>query len=181
MVTSGFRAEETTQLTWDDIEFHDDKQTYYCRGVGKGGKAFHQPLYADAVDACRSYFRKAFKRKPESEDWMFWTLPSNARKLRRKLCTNAMWKIVKNEIGEPAKANGIINRKINFYPHLLRKTYATLLYEQGMGLADIKVLTRHSNLSTLENHYLDTRQLPTRFIDKALGRTSPGGSHERTE
>ena len=42
--TTGLRAEEISSLTWGDFEYIEDKHQWYCNGIGKGSKPFHQPV-----------------------------------------------------------------------------------------------------------------------------------------
>lgn len=165
LVTSGLRTDELCQLRWKDVELVDGKWTAVFSG--KGGKDAEQELYGPAVESCREYFRAAFKRDPQADDSLFWTLPRYPGDRIRPLPYHALWARVK-QVGEKAKAEGVIKRDIIFSPHLFRRSYATILYKNGMGLKAVQAKTRHANIDTLLKHYVYDDELATPYLERVL-------------
>jgi integrase len=166
LATSGLRANELSQLRWKDLECFENKWT--CCFIGKGGKEAEQELYPPAVEACRVYFKKHFRRDPSPEDCLFYTIPTFADDETRQLPCHCLWYRI-HKIGERAREKGIIKRDLQFSPHLLRRTYATLLYRDGMGIRGIQQKTRHSNIETLAKHYLYDDDQATPYLTKIIG------------
>ena len=72
------------------------------------------------------------------------------------------------DIGKAARENGIIKREMTFSPHLLRRTYATILYREGMGIKAIQEKTRHASVDTLMKHYVKDEDPAEGYLTKAL-------------
>lgn len=165
LATSGLRAEELLQLRWKNIEFFEGKVTAYF--TGKGEKEAEQELYEPAVRVCTEYFKKAFNRIPRPEDHLFWTIPAYNGEKMRPLRYPALWKRI-SKVGDKIKEIGIIKRDIVISPHLFRRTYATLLYKEGMQLKAIQNKTRHANINVLVQHYIYDEEPATPFLEKAF-------------
>jgi site-specific recombinase XerD len=170
LITSGLRADELCQLHWKDIEALDGSIKAFF--TGKGNKDAEQELYGPAVQACREYFRKAFKRDPAPVDNLFYTIES-AGHPAKPLTPHCLWERSKR-IGAGAKKEGIIKRDIIFSPHLFRRSYATLLNKSGMRLKSIQVKTRHSNIETLTKHYIDNSESAWPYLQKLFKNDKKG-------
>lgn len=166
LVTSGLRSAELCQLKWKNVEFFEG--SYSCSFLGKGNKPAEQELYSKAVEACKLAFWEQFRRNPYPGDSLFWTVQAYPGDIPRPLTYHTLWNRTK-EIGKKAKDAGIIKRDITFSPHLMRRSYATLLYKSGMGLKAIQGKTRHSNIATLTNHYIDDSEKSTPYLKKIFG------------
>lgn len=162
LITSGLRADELCQLRWKDIEVLDGSIKAFF--TGKGNKDAEQELYGPAVRACREYFRKAFNRDPDPENFLFYTLDRAGHKVK-KMTPHCLWERVQR-IGKGAKQEEIIKRNINITPHTFRRSYATLLNKSGMKLKAIQAKTRHSNIETLTKHYIDDAEPAGKYLDK---------------
>jgi integrase len=79
---------------------------------------------------------KAFQRKPKPEDALFWTVPAYSHDSPRPMPYPTLWYRI-HKIGKEAKETGVIKRELIFSPHLFRRTYATCLYKNGMGIKAI--------------------------------------------
>ena len=165
LVTSGLRADELCQLRWKDIECFERKWTAVF--IGKGGKVAEQELYSPAVEATKKYFIKAFKHDPRSDDSLFWTIQVYKGDTPRPMPYHTLWRRVKS-VGETAMNQGIIKRKLDFTPHLFRRSYATNLYRMGMKIKAIQEKTRHTNINTLIKHYIHDDEIASPYIDKIL-------------
>jgi integrase len=165
LATSGLRAAELCQLRWGDLECFEDRWT--CTFIGKGNKEAEQELYAPAVEAVKTYFKKHFHRDPGPEDHLFYTIPAFADDEIRPMPYHVLWYRI-HKTGEKAREREIIKRDLQFSPHLLRRTYATLLYRQGMGIRAIQQKTRHSNIEVLAKHYLYDDDQASPYLEKIL-------------
>ncbi len=165
LVTSGLRASELCQLHWQDLDFTEG--TWTARFTGKGELSAEQELYAPAVEACREYFRAAFHRDPRPEDALFWTSPVLPGESPAPMQYHVLWHRVR-QIGERARATGVLKRELQFSPHLFRRSYATTLYKSGMGLKAIQEKTRHASIEVLTRHYIDDGEKASGYFDKVL-------------
>lgn len=164
LVTSGLRASEFCQLRWGDIEEYEGM--YTAKFIGKGRREAEQELYAPAVEACRAYFRAHFRRKPKPSDALFYSNPNNGRE-PIPLCYATLWRRVTN-VGAAARSAGIVKRDYEFSPHLFRRTYATVLYREGMRLKALAAKTRHSSINILTEHYIHDEDPATPYLNKVF-------------
>ena len=165
LITSGLRAAELCQLIWKDVEFSSGAWT--ARFIGKGEREAEQELYAPAVEAARICFLKQFGKEPSREDHLFYSLAAYNGDNPRPMTPHRLWVRV-NEIGERAKAEGILTREIEFSSHLFRRTYATLLYKSGMKLKALAEKTRHSSIEILAKHYINDEEPASPYFVKML-------------
>jgi integrase len=163
LITSGLRAMELCQLKWKDFE--RSGETWKAFFIGKGGKEAEQELYSPAVASCLDYFRKQFKRNPEPEDFLFYTVPRFNGDENKPLSYRALWYRI-TQTGKQAGKQGIIKRELSFTPHLMRRTYATVLYKSGMQIKAIQGKTRHASIETLVKHYIHDEEPATPYFNK---------------
>jgi len=169
LVTSGLRASELCQLSWKDLECFIEK--WSCTFIGKGGKEAEQELFPPAVEACKAYFKKHFRRDPRPEDHLFYTIPVFADDEIKPMPYHVLWYRI-HKVGEKIKAEGIIKRELQISPHLFRRTYATSLYREGMKIRAIQEKTRHSNVETLMKHYVHDDDQATPYLIKIIGQVA---------
>jgi len=165
LTTSGLRSAELIQLRWKDLELFEG--TWTARFIGKGGKEAEQELYTEAVEACRRYFRAQFRRDSRPEDVLFWTQPCFPGDQPRPMPYHTLWRRIK-EIGQTARAAGVITRELEFSPHLFRRSYATCLYKSGMGIKAIQEKTRHANIEVLVKHYIHDEEPAGPYFERML-------------
>jgi integrase/recombinase XerD len=163
--TSGLRASELCQLRWQDLDYSEG--TWTARFIGKGGLSAEQELYPAAVEACRQYFRAAFRRDPAPVDALFWTAPALPGATPAPMEYHVLWFRV-HTIGARARGTGILTRELQFSPHLFRRSYATALYKSGMGLKAIQEKTRHASMEVLTRHYISDEAPASPYFDKIL-------------
>ncbi|MBW8003644.1 MAG: tyrosine-type recombinase/integrase [Planctomycetes bacterium] len=162
LTATGLRAAEVSALRWKDLYLDETAGAWYCSGIGKGLKPFEQEIASvEAVDACLSYFKKAFKRDPRPEDPLF-----HGDK-NEPINPHGLWYRLK-KLGERAVRAGVITRELQFSPHLLRRTAGTLLDAAGMSPVGIQNFLRHESLETTANHYIDNRQKASPFLKEVF-------------
>jgi site-specific recombinase XerD len=177
LATSGLRASELCALRWGDLGELEGKWTALF--IGKGDKEAEQELFAPAVEACRLYFLRQFRRVPKPEDALFWTVPIFRHQTPASMTPHTLWTRIKG-IGTAAVDARIIARELQFSPHLFRRSYATLLYKSGMKLKAIQNLTRHASIETLCKHYVDDSEPATPYLANALASKEDRVSREET-
>ena len=162
---SGLRAAELCGLRWRDLDQVDG--VWVARFTGKGDKSAEQEIYAPAVEATLEVFRKQHRRDPRPDDAIFYTIPLLSTQTVTPMKAHTLWARVAR-VGKLAREAGILTRDLQFSPHLFRRSYATALYKSGMGLKAIQEKTRHSNITTLTEHYIDDAAPATPFLRKAF-------------
>jgi site-specific recombinase XerD len=165
LVTSGLREDELLQVLYGNLKYLEGEWTAVF--TGKGDKEAEQELYGPAVEASRAYFKKAFGRDPRSDDAVFYTLPAFPGETPRPLQYHTLWRRIQ-EIGAVLREAGILKRDLQFSPHLFRRSCATNLYKQGMGIEAVQAKTRHENIETLLKHYVDDEEPANKYIEKML-------------
>lgn len=164
LYATGLRGSELCSMTWGDLEL--DEGFWYVNGIGKGEKPFRQEVVdPEAVKVAERYFKKAFKRKPRSEDHVFWTVPAYNGDTRRPLQYHPLYIRIVN-IGKAVRAAGVITRDLEFTPHLLRRSIITNLSKAGMRVKALQKFSRHSSVNTLLKHYVDDEEPARNFADK---------------
>lgn len=159
LATSGLRAAEALSLTYGDI--YEVDGFHYCRFVQKGGDLAKQELFPAAINAMRDAFKAIHGRVPLEGDGLFWTM------YRKPMPYHTLWKRM-TDIGARAVAEGIIRGDILFTPHLMRRTFATVLHGAGMSIKAVQGNTRHKNSSTLTEHYLKNKENTTPYFADML-------------
>jgi integrase len=164
LYATGLRGSELCSMKWEDIELDEDEGTHYVNGIGKGSKPFRQEVVdPEAIRAARKYFRKAFKRKPRADDFVFWTVPAYHGDIRRPLPYVTLYRRIVG-IGEAVRKAGIITRALEFTPHLLRRSIITQLSKAGMRAKALQKFSRHSSVSTLMKHYIDDEEPARKYF-----------------
>jgi integrase len=165
LATSGLRASELLQIRWKDIE-EDPDGALKASFIGKGGRYDEQELQRPAVEACKSYFRRAFGRDPGPDDHLLYTLAEFSEV--RPISYDTL-RLLVIRMGEIARAAGIVRRELTWSPHMFRRCYATTLYRVGMGLKAIQAKTRHRSMDTLLQHYIHDEEPAAPYLQKLFG------------
>lgn len=137
----GFRVSELTGLNLNDISF----EFGYIRCKGKGNKERIVPLGQLALKSLQEYlgFSRphllAKNKKPRVIDRNTLFLNSRGKPLSRQ----GVWLILKKW----AENKGIDS---DFYPHLLRHSFATHLLDHGADLRSVQEMLGHADISTTQ-------------------------------
>jgi hypothetical protein len=126
----GLRISEAIRVRLDEL----DLQAYLLRGTGKGGKAFELPLppHLEAI------LIEALQARPPqaTHPYLLWRLDDPTQPLSR----SGAWKIVRR-LGLQALGRPL-------WPHLMRHSFATFLYQKTMDLGQVQRALRHSKIQT---------------------------------
>ncbi|MBO1322486.1 tyrosine-type recombinase/integrase [Acanthopleuribacter pedis] len=146
---TGIRKSELLNLKIEHILF--DREDILIQ-KGKGQKDRLLPMIPRLVDILTLYF-KVREQEGYTTSFFFPALRTNSRLGSKSL--QRMVNILKEQSG------------INFYPHLLRHTFATQLLSQGVTLPDVSFFLGHANVqSTLP--YLHSAVNPYRTTIRKL-------------
>lgn len=159
MMFTGLRVGELIPLTWKDIDFDlnainvnksvaRECNTYKVKRNTKNGKSRIVPFPEVLVD-------KLTQAKLVSSSK--YILPKSDNKMQTPTSWKKLWQSYINElnyINLPSNKN--INRynpngfdkSIKITPHMLRHTYATMLYTSGVDVKTASKLLGHSSIST---------------------------------
>ena len=168
LLTSGLRAAELCQLRWSDLE-QEEVGIWTASFVGKGGKEASQELYDPAIAATKDYFQAQFQRDPRPEDHLFYSLSAYPGDQPRPMTPHRLWVRIK-QIGQGARDAGVVKRDLNFSPHLFRRSFATLLYKQGMKIKAIQAKTRHASIEVLVKYYIHDEEPASPYFERLLVR-----------
>jgi len=139
MPLCGLRSEEITRLKLTDISQLDGWVIFSF--TGKGAKPRQVPLLRQGNAILRSYltgWRASYKHP---SPWLF---PGH------KLDTPMGTRTVRRWAGKIAEETGIDALS----PHVLRKTYTTMLDAMGVSPLMTAQLVGHTHLRTTKNHYI---------------------------
>lgn len=146
LVGTGLRASEACALTWGDVEQDRDAGAWFVVGIGKGGKPFRQEV--GLPEALEALARGSGREGP----------------LLRRQDGSAMDRQALHyqvaRIGRAATEAGVVSgtRRVQWSPHLFRRTFATVLYRAGVKVKALAELTRHASVETLTTHYVDDHE-----------------------
>jgi site-specific recombinase XerD len=167
---AAMRVGELTGLKVCDL--HLDAEIPYIRILGKGGKYRSVPIMKRTVGHLRGYLREFHGNIPDPVSPLFYAVTHG---MRHGLSDDCIQKVLK-EYAEKCRKEGVPMPE-DIYFHMLRKTRAMSLYQEGCPLSYIQQMLGHENISTTSGFYafvtLDT-------LAKALERTNPeGGNAEK--
>jgi site-specific recombinase XerD len=144
MFAAGLRIREACRLQVDDL----DAERGVIRVTGKGGRERQAALHPRLLEALRAYWREVRPVPP----WLF------TGRVGNPLDTDQARKVFKDAVRD----SGLAKRAT---PHALRHTYATLLLEQGTGLAVIQALLGHTTIRSTERYLHVATHLLTASTD----------------
>lgn len=160
---AAMRVGELVNLKVENL--HLDAETPYIRILGKGEKYRSVPLMKKTVSHLKIYLREFHKDPLESAQPLFYAVTHG---MIHRLSDDCIQKVLKKQV-EECKAHGIkMPPSVHF--HMLRKTRAMNLYQEGCPLSYIQQMLGHENISTTSGFYafatLDT-------LAKAIEKTNP--------
>ncbi|WP_251137038.1 tyrosine-type recombinase/integrase [Exiguobacterium sp. s193] len=134
---SGMRLSEMTQLTWNDLDFHEGT----IRVIGKGNKERVIPLAQPARIALRKYAAH-YQLSMRGTEAVF-------EKQGKPLSPRAVQHILKRHTDRLRPVLPFLERK-HITPHKLRHTFATRLATGGVDVLTIQQLLGHESVATTQ-------------------------------
>jgi len=161
---SAMRVSELLNLQVRDINM--DPENGYLRVVGKGSKERIIPLLTLTIEHLQQYMR-LFHGEKEPSTYIFYTVIKGHAD--RMSCGNAE-RIVQKYADLARKE--VATMPLSVYPHMLRRSRATALVQNGVNMEVVARLLGHENIATTEAHYA---RISTEVIRKAMESTEPEG------
>lgn len=151
---AGLRIDELLSMKVFDLNFNNIK-TIIVRH-GKGDKKREIPISDDTAEILKIYIKDY---NLTQNDYLF----SNSKK--EKLCSNAIRKIIKENVKLAKKEDDNFPNKVN--PHQFRHSKATHLVNQGVSIVEVKEFLGHADLSSTQI-YITTDLLKKREALKTI-------------
>jgi site-specific recombinase XerD len=145
MYDTAARVQEVLDLTLGSL--HLDSKVPFITIFGKGSKCRNVPLMSKTVAHLKHYL-KGFHNSSTNEDPVFY---ATTHGIRHKLSDDSLQKMIKKYCRQCA-ANGV-EMPIKPHCHMIRKTRAMDLYQNGVPLTHIQQLLGHENISTTSGFY----------------------------
>lgn len=163
---AAIRVGELISLKVENL--HLDAETPYIRILGKGGKYRSVPLMKKTVRHLLNYLEEFHKNPPEPKAPLFYAVTHGST---HRLSDDCIQKVLKKYV-EECRRRGI-GMPVSVHFHMLRKTRAMSLYQEGCPLSYIQQMLGHENISTTSGFYafvtLDT-------LAKAIEKTNPANA-----
>ena len=164
---AAMRIGEMTKLKVGSLFLDAEKP--YIRILGKGEKCRSVPLMGKTVQHLRRYIREFHGDIPDMEAPLFYSVTHGRI---HGLSDDGIQKVLK-KYTEKCRNEGIdMPSSVHF--HMVRKTRAMSLYQEGCPLSYIQQMLGHENISTTSGFYafvtLDT-------LSKAIEKANPSGEN----
>ncbi len=150
---------------------HLDAEIPYVRILGKGEKYRSVPLMGRTVEHLRRYLHEFHGDIPDLAAPLFYAVTHGRI---HSLSDDCIQKVLK-KYTEKCRANGI-HMPTNVHFHMLRKTRAMNLYQEGCPLSYIQQMLGHENISTTSGFYAF---VTLNTLAKAIEKANP--DRENTE
>ena len=135
----GLKVSELINLKTDDLFLNDG----YIK-IESAGSSRYVPIYKGASKAVRNYIAKGRCQVTGDKKNTFLFLNRDGKPVTRQ----GLWKILKT-YGEKA----CIKKEVT--PHLIRRSMAVHLVENGAGIFDVKDILGHKNITLTKNYVKD--------------------------
>ena len=143
---TAIRAEELVKLSLRDVHFDLEKPYLFIEG--KGAKQRNVPLSPNMLPLVKDYV-KEFHPEPRDYDTPFVYI--FLKGTQQRMTVSNIERIVA-KYGQRARATNP-NLPESIYPHMLRRTRATLWYRAGVPIETIASLLGHEKIETTRAHY----------------------------
>lgn len=160
---AAMRIGELVSLKVENL--HLDAEIPYIRILGKGGKYRSVPLMEKTLRHLMNYLGEFHKDPSEPTIPLFYAVTHGRV---HRLSDDCVQKVLKKSVDKCRKDGIKMPGSVHF--HMLRKTRAMNLYQEGCPLSYIQQMLGHENISTTSGFYafvtLDT-------LAKAMEKTNP--------
>lgn len=157
------RAQELVNITLRDLHLSNVKSPFVTL-TGKGNKSRNVPLMEKTIEHLNHYLQE-FHPHPNNDDPLFYSIRDGRP---HALSTDSANLLLGNYAKQARSICSEIPRHVHC--HLIRKTRAMNLYQQGMPLTIIMEMLGHKNLSTTSNFYAFAT---VDMIHEAMKKTTP--------
>ena len=140
------RAEELIKLDYPDVNLSVSEPYIHVHGKGNKDRKVH--LSENTIELVKQYVREFHPEKDRKMPFFFSTIHGQKRHMSRR----NVERIVKKYADQIRQEHKELPDSV--YPHLLRRTRATGLYQDGVDITAISTLLGHSQLQTTRDHYV---------------------------
>lgn len=148
------------------VNLHLDAETPYIRILGKGEKYRSVPLVKKTVSHLRNYLGEFHKYPLEPATPLFYAVTHGRI---HRLSDDCIQKVLKKYVEECRRRDIRMPQSVHF--HMLRKTRAMSLYQEGCPLSYIQQMLGHENISTTSGFYAF---VTLNTLAKAIEKANPG-------
>ena len=142
LLATGARREEVTKVAPGDL--HLGARTGLVRLHGKGAKEREVSFEGPVADALAAWLMERERLPDYDPDAVFVTLSLNPRMTGRRLTLQAVDRIITRH----ARAAGLKEYGV----HRFRVTFATALYDDNVGIEEIRILMGHESIETTRRY-----------------------------
>lgn len=161
LVFTAARAGALRRLLWRDVDFEQQLLTFRH---GKNGKTHVLPIHAELYGALRRWRdeqRRQAERWPElaaaleNPDSAYVLLTRNGLPLAHStVAKQVKWRATRANIAPHALSAHVgYENTSRLSPHVLRRTWACVMREQGQPIENIAEVLNHASIDTTRNHY----------------------------
>lgn len=143
---TAIRAEELITLDYSDVNLSVSDP--YIHVYGKGNKERKVYFSEGTIELVKQYLWEFHSEKDRKMPFFFTTIHGQKGRMSRR----NVERIVKKYADQIRQEHRDLPDSV--YPHLLRRTRATGLYQDGVDIAAIATLLGHSLLQTTKDHYV---------------------------
>jgi site-specific recombinase XerD len=140
------RADELTKIRLGDLTFTEDMVIVSVHGKGRKEREL---VLSDKCAAHLEEFLKTYHAEGQPKDRPLFYTKSHGE--YHEMTVRNVERIVSNYGNVARRENSSIPEKV--YPHMLRRTKATLLLQDGMEMARVSELLGHESVETTRTHY----------------------------
>lgn len=142
LLATGARREEITNITLGAL--HIGNRVGLVRFHGKGAKEREVSFEGPVVDAMAAWLVEREQVDLQDVDAVFVSLATNPGQTGRKLSVQAVDRIITRH----ARRAGLKEHGV----HRFRVTFATTLYDDGVGIEEIRILMGHTKIETTRRY-----------------------------
>lgn len=143
---TAIRAEELITLDYSDINLSVSYP--YIHVHGKGNKDRKVYFSQSTIEIVKQYVKEFHSQKDRKMPFFFTTIHNQKGHMSRR----NVERIVKKYADQIRQEHADLPDSV--YPHLLRRTRASGLYQDGVDITAISTLLGHSLLQTTKDHYV---------------------------
>ena len=168
---TAIRKGELIKLNVEHIYFENKTITTW---YAKGGYSDVRNIHDKALESIKEYLDYRYvnpqpiRRNEETDEEYHKRIRDNNECLF--LNKTGTGRIGKSDIHYGLKKYAIMSgiQKI-VYPHMLRRSSSTHLYQNGLGIVEVQAITKHRNIDTLTKHYINpSKERVTKLYNDAF-------------
>ena len=151
LIKTGLRADELINLKYSDIQYQDGRPVE-LKVKGKGDKVRYVEVDETVIEPINQY-KKMSGYLNQENDYIFLTVPTNARPYRNKMSYHALYYLIR-KWGESIHILKQDGKGSWLTPHKFRHSFATHALKRGANLVSVSNRLGHSSINTTASIYI---------------------------